>query len=239
MIARLLSIFVGVTFGLSSCATAVDAAPRQKGEPKEAASKRGGGGGKSEGNVASKAEGQEKSKAMSKKQWQAAEQTLRAHFKKNSKELLEVAPESLPTLGAAFWVRYKAGGGGLVLVRGSDVHAERGNATISAILKADQQLTSHAISADDFLYLLQNLGELPKLPADPFTEFRIAALNPAWSFGKDEARFVLHSPNSKKSGPGGAPPRDNIPVVRATLTVSADYALHWAVEETTYVPPAK
>jgi hypothetical protein len=255
---RLLPFVVGLTFGLASCATAVDAAPRQKPEPKAApasggkkgASQDGAGakgeaarGGDAKGSADAKTGGAKggasEAKDMTPKQWQAAEQTLRAHFTKHSRPLLEVAAEDKPTLGAVFWVRYKAGGGGLVLVRGGEVFAERGAATIRAILKADQQLTSHAIGADDFLYLLQNLGELPTLPADPFTEFRVAELNPAWSFGKDEARFVVHSPNSRKAGPGGGPQREQIPVVRATLTVSADYSLRWSVEELTYSAPGK
>lgn len=233
-----LSVGFGLAVGLTSCATTADAAPRQKTETKTgaktAAKPATGGKAAASKDAAPTGAGKTESKDMTPKQWQAAEQTLRAHFTKHSKPLLEVSEEDRPTLGAVFWVRYKAGGGGLVLVRGNDVYAERGNATISAILKADQQLQSHAIDADDFLYLLQSLGELPKLPADPFSEFRIAALNPAWSFDKGEGRFVLHSPNSKKGAPGGAPPRDQIPVVRATLTVSADYSLRWTVEELIY-----
>lgn len=171
-----------------------------------------------------------------------AEQTLRAHFAKQSKELLEVTAESAETLAPVFWVRYKAGGGGLVLVRGKNVYVkpEHGNATVGAVLEADAFLEKHQISAADFTYLLENLGELPELPADPFTEYKIDELNPKWSFGKDSARFVLHSPNpkaashGKPSRPGGAPQRDAFPVVRATLTISSTYALSWKVEHLSY-----
>lgn len=182
---------------------------------------------------------------------QSPEQTLRAHFAKHSskdaKEILEVTAESAETLAPAFWVRFKAGGGGLVLVRGNDVYAERGDATVSAVLKADSFLEKKQISAADFYYLLENLGELPALPSDPFTEYKIDELNPKWVFakdhGKDTAQFVLHSPNpkaaNKPSKSGGAPQRDAFPVVRATLTISSSYALSWKVEDLRYPFAAK
>ena len=164
----------------------------------------------------------------------SAEQLVREHFAKQSRPLLEVAPDAVETLGAAFWVRFEKGGGGLVLVRGSTVYAERGLPTITALLKADRFLTTRAISAADFLYLLEHLGELPELPADPFVENKVAALNPQWGFAKDSARFVIHSPNPKAAGPKrGAPRGDSSSVMRATLAIGADYALRWTTEETT------
>lgn len=174
---------------------------------------------------------------------QAPEQTLRAHFAKQSKDVLEVTAESAESLAPVFWVRFKGGGGGLVLVRGKEVYAERGNATVSAVLKADAFLEKKQITAADFYYLLENLGELPELPADPFTEYKLDELNPKWSFGKDSAQFVLHSPNpkagSKPSKSGGAPQRDAFPVVRATLNISSTYGLSWKVEDLSYPFAAK
>jgi hypothetical protein len=173
------------------------------------------------------------------KQNASPEQVLKAHFAKQSKELIEVTEEDLPSLAPSFWVRYKAGGGGLVIVRGDAVYADKGDATIAAILKADQQLTSKRISAADFLYLVENLGEMPELGSDVLTKHGAGELNPKWVFGKDDAQFVVHAPNKKATRPGGgAPAGEALSLHRATLTVNAKYELRWKVEQVTHSSPS-
>lgn len=176
-----------------------------------------------------------KPKIMDKKQDESPEQVLKAHFAKQAKELIEVTEEDLPSLVPAFWVRYKAGGGGLVIVRGGAVLSTKGDATIAAILKADQQLTSKRISAADFLYLVENLGEMPALGADVLTKHGAEELNPKWVFGKDDAQFVVHAPNKKAAHPrGGAPAGESLSLNRATMTVNSKYELQWKVEPVTH-----
>lgn len=189
--------------------------------------------------AAPRREPERKPKIMDKKQDASPEQVMKAHFAKQGKELIEANVEDVPTLQPAFWVRYKAGGGGLVIVRGQEVFAAKGNATIAAILKADQQLTSKRISAADFLYLLENLGELPELGSDVLTEHKTADLNPKWVFGKDDAQFVVHAPNKRASHPGrGAPAGESISLTRATLTVNGKYELVWKTESVTHAGPS-
>ena len=81
-----------------------------------------------------------------KKQWAAAEAALRDHFKAQSRGILDVGQEPIATLGTAFWVRWEAGGGGLVLVRDKDVFATKDMATITGqkplITKSKQAISA-------------------------------------------------------------------------------------------------
>jgi len=165
-----------------------------------------------------------------KKQWTAAESTLRDHFKAEHRGILDVGQEPLDTLGTAFWVRWEAGGGGLVLVRDKDVFATKDQTTISAILKRDDFLKTRQISPDDFLYLLQQLGTLPKLQSDPIKGDANKTLNPTWTFSKDGAVFTMYANRPERAG---ARPEPMVAVTRATLTVRSDYSLAALVTEDT------
>jgi hypothetical protein len=166
----------------------------------------------------------------SKKHWAAAEAALRDHFKAQSRGILDVGQEPINTLGTAFWVRWEAGGGGLVIVRDKDVFATKDLATITAILKRDDFLKTRQISADDFLYLLQQLGSLPKLETDPIKGNAVKALNPAWTFSKDGAVFTMYANRTERAGDRNEPV---VPVTRAILTVRSDYTLAaWVTEDT-------
>ena len=166
----------------------------------------------------------------SKQQWTAAEATLRDHFKAQNRGILDVGQEPLATLGTAFWVRWEAGGGGLVIVRDKDVFATKDMATITAILKRDDFLKTRQISADEFLYLVQQLGSLPKLESDPIKGDKNKALNPAWTFHKDGAVFTIYAGRVERAGARPEPMRA---VTRATLTVRSDHSLAaWVTEDT-------
>lgn len=170
------------------------------------------------------------SAAPTTQQWAAAEAVLRDHFKVEKREILEVTEEPLDTLGTAFWVRWQAGGGGLVLVRDKDVFATKDPATIKALLKRDDFLKTRKISADDFLYLLQQLGTLPALQADPIKGDRNKAINPAWTFDKDGATFTMYASRTDRAG---ARPTAMRAVTRAQLTIHCDYSLAaWVTEDT-------
>ena len=158
----------------------------------------------------------------SKKQWTAAEAVLRDHFKAQNRGILDVGQEPLATLGTAFWVRWEAGGGGLVLVRDKDVFATKDMATIGAILKRDDFFKTRQISAEEFIYLLQQLGSLPRLQSDPIKGDANKALNPSWSFTKDGAVFTMYA---NRPDPVGDRPEPTAAVTKATLTVRSDYTL--------------
>jgi hypothetical protein len=157
----------------------------------------------------------------SKAQWKTAEVTVRAHFVAQNKELLDVT--QVPGLGTTFWVRYAAGGGGVALVRGQDVLTAPGAATISEVLRRDAFLKTRNIAANDFLYLLEMLGHLPKLDGSPLRGDKMAELNPAWKFDKDCAVFTMYA-SRPVDNPGDSvtPTR---PVTRAQLVIHADYSL--------------
>lgn len=165
-----------------------------------------------------------------KKQWTAAEATLRDHFKAQNRGILDVGQEPLATLGTAFWVRWEAGGGSLVIVRDKDVFADKDMATLTAILKHDDLFKTRQISADDFLYLVQQLGTMPKLESDPIKGDKNKALNPAWTFSKDGAVFTIYAGRVERAGARPEPMRA---VTRATLTVRSDYSFAaWLTEDT-------
>jgi hypothetical protein len=175
------------------------------------------------------------SAAPTTQQWAAAEAVLRDHFKTEKRDILEVSEEPLASLGTAFWVRWQAGGGGLVIVRDKDVFATKEPATIPAILKRDDFLKTRKISADDFLYLLQQLGTLPALQADPIKGDRNTAINPAWTFDKDCATFTMYASRTDRAG---ARPAATRAVTRAQLTIRADYSLAaWITEDTLVKSP--
>src|ERR1041385_6097784 len=164
-----------------------------------------------------------------KKQWAAAEAALRDHFKAEHRGILDVGQEPLDTLGTAFWVRWEAGGGGLVLVRDKDVFATKDQATIAAILKRDDFLKTRQISADDFLYLLQQLGTLPKLQSDPIKGSANKAVNPSWTFSKDGEVFTMYA---NRPDAAGARREPMLAVTKATLTVHSDHSLAaWVTED--------
>ncbi len=175
------------------------------------------------------------SAAPTTKQWAAAEAALRDHLKTEKREILEVTEEPLETLGTAFWVRWQAGGGGLVIVRDKDVFATKDPATITALLKRDDFLKTRKISADDFLYLLQQLGTLPTLQADPIKGDRNKAINPAWTFDKDCAVFTMYASRTERAG---ARPEPTRAVTRAQLVIRGDYSLAaWVTEDTLVKSP--
>lgn len=164
----------------------------------------------------------------SKKDWQRAEGVLRAHFETADLELVDVTAKKKTSLGTSFWVRYQTGGGGLVVVRGNDVHRMPGDATIVAILKADKQLTSKTITAKDLLYLLEQLGTLPALPSKVISEHRERSINPRLVHAHGEAQLVIHCARQVTRG---ATQQRTLPLVRATLTIGKDYALSWSTED--------
>lgn len=170
--------------------------------------------------------------APSLRQWNRAEQLVRDHARARGKEVVELTRKTGTTLGTAFWLRARAAGaevtGGLVVVRDPDVHSERGDETIRAILRRDRQLQTRAIGARDFLYLLQQLGNLPAgLPAEVVTDSPITAANPRFTYARGRATFIIHAP---RPPPRGAPDRPaTVTMVRATLSIDTDYQLSWTL----------
>lgn len=168
-----------------------------------------------------------------KKQWAAAEVVLRDHFKAQNRGILEVSDAQLKTMGTAFWVRWEAGGGGLVIVRDKDVFSTKDMATISAWLKRDDFLKTRKVSADDFLFVLEQLGSLPQLESAPVKGDSVKALNPAWTFNKDGAVFTIFANRNEHLPGGGARAEPMRAVTRATLAVHKDYTLAaWFTEDT-------
>jgi hypothetical protein len=166
----------------------------------------------------------------SKKQWAEAEATLRDHFKAQNRGILEVGDSLLKTMGTAFWVRWEAGGGSLVIVRDKDVFSTKDMATISAWLKRIDFLKTRKVSADDFLFVLDQLGSLPKLESAPIKGDRDKTINPAWAFGNDGAVFTIYAGRVERAGARAEPMRA---VTRATLAVHKDYTLAaWVTEDT-------
>jgi hypothetical protein len=170
-------------------------------------------------------------KATAAPDWKAAEAVVRDHLATQKADVIDIKAMKDQTLGTAFWVRTHVGGkpvGHMVVVRGTAIHDTRSDATISAILKADNFLVKHTVSAKDMLYLIRELGTLPSALGNPITGSPETALNPKLTFAKDHATFVLHSVRDGQSH--GAPPVPMNSYVRATMTIASDYSLSWNVE---------
>ena len=169
-------------------------------------------------------------------QWKQAEATLRAHFEVAKRALLEVKAYKDLKLGATFWVRYQAGGGGLVAVRGQSVISDKGDASISAVLRADDFLKTRSLDATDFVYLLRNLGgELPEeLRGNIITKHKDDRLNPRWEFEADKARLIVftHRVANHEASP-------SIFVYQGKFEIDASYGVRWAKVEATQLPPAR
>jgi hypothetical protein len=170
-------------------------------------------------------------KAIAAPDWKAAESLVRDHLAAQKADVIDITAMKDQTLGTAFWIRTSVAGkpvGHMVVVRGAAIHETRSDATISAILKADNFLAKHTVSARDLLYLLRELGTLPTALGNPITGSPDAVLNPKLTFAKDHAVFVLHSVRDDRSH--GAPPVPTDSFVRATMTIASDYSLSWTVE---------
>ncbi|TMQ06673.1 MAG: hypothetical protein E6J90_42755 [Deltaproteobacteria bacterium] len=170
-------------------------------------------------------------KAIAAPDWKAAETVVRDHLAAQKADVIDIQAMKDHTLGTAFWVRTNVGGkpvGHMVVVRGTAIHDTRSDATIGAILKADNFLAKHTISAQDLLYLIRELGTLPSALGNPIAGNPDTSLNPKLTFAKDHAAFVLHS--VRDDGGRGAPPIPTDTFVRATMTIAKDYSLSWKLE---------
>ncbi|MCC6999506.1 MAG: hypothetical protein IT370_33175 [Deltaproteobacteria bacterium] len=169
-------------------------------------------------------------------QWKQAEATLRTHFEAAKRALLEVKPYKDLKLGTTFWVRYQAGGGGLVAVRGDSVISDKGDASISAVLRADDFLKTRGLDATDFVYMLRNLGgELPEeLRGNIITKHKDDRLNPRWEFEAGQARLIVftHRVGNHEASP-------SIFVYQGKFEIDASYGVRWAKIEAVQLPPAK
>ena len=169
-------------------------------------------------------------KAIAAPDWKAAETRVRDHLVAQKADVIDIKPMKDHTFGTAFWVRTSVAGkpvGHLVVVRGAAIHETRSDATISAILKADDFLGKHTISARDMLNLLRELGTIPPELGMPITADSDASLNPKLKFAKDHAEFILHAGRDVRTGATAVP---KLYLVRATLTIAKDYALSWKLE---------
>jgi hypothetical protein len=173
-------------------------------------------------------------KAIAAPDWKAAETVVRDHLAAQNADVIDLKAMKDQTLGTAFWVRTRVAGnpvGHLVVVRGTAIHETRSDATISAILKADNFLVKHTILPRDMLNLLRELGTIPPELGMPLTADSDASLNPKFKFFKDHAEFILHAGRDARApGAPGAPATPKLYLVRATLTIASDYALSWKLE---------
>jgi hypothetical protein len=160
--------------------------------------------------------------------WTAAERTLRDHFAAQGIELLDLTPKRDATLGIAFWVRWAAGGGGLVLVRGGEVISDPSPASVERFIELDDLAHKKTVSAEDFLYMLTVWKALPELGAMPIREHATTALNPKWVRSDGETSFVLHASRKVNTGARAKPV---FPVRRATGTLGPK-DITWQLEDT-------
>jgi hypothetical protein len=166
----------------------------------------------------------------SKAQWQEAEAAVRAHVAAQNQEILEITREPLKSLGTSFWVRFATGGGALMVVRGKDVLAAPGPATITEILRRDDFLRTRTITADDFYYLLGMLEHMPQLDGSPLKDDKMKELNPSWTFSKDGATFTMYG--TRPAAPTGDLVTPTRPLTRAQLRIRGDYTLSpWVTED--------
>jgi hypothetical protein len=169
-------------------------------------------------------------KATAAPDWKAAEALVRDHLAAQKAEVIDIKAMKDQTFGTAFWVRTTVGGkpvGHMVVVRGKTIFETHSDATISAILKADNFLVTHTVSARDMLYLIREFSTLPSALGNPLTENPDASLNPKLTFAKDHATYVLYSARDVRTG---ATPVPRQSLTRATLTIASDYSLSWKVE---------
>jgi hypothetical protein len=170
-------------------------------------------------------------KAIAAPDWKAAEAVVRDHLAAQKADVIDIQAMTDQTLGTAFWVRTRVADkpvGHMVVVRGAAIHDTRSDATISAILKADNFLVKHTVSARDLLYLIRELGTLPSALGNPITGNPDSSLNPKLTFAKDHAAFVVYSVRDDRAHGALPVPMDTF--VRATMTIANDYSLSWKVE---------
>ncbi|MCX5742014.1 MAG: hypothetical protein NT062_05900 [Proteobacteria bacterium] len=165
---------------------------------------------------------------MTNQAWTTAEATLRRYFAERGVELLDVTAKPESTLGLAFWVRYVAGGGGLVLVRDAEVLAEPSPASVDRFVELDDVLHRKTVSAADFLYVVTVWKALPDLGSNPIREHVKAALNPAWVRTADTTAFVVHAARTTSAGSRNRP---MMAVRRATAQIGA-HGITWIIEDT-------
>ncbi|AKF08490.1 hypothetical protein [Sandaracinus amylolyticus] len=157
-------------------------------------------------------------------EWSRAEATLRAHAERESRAILELTRQR--AMGTTFWVRWQAGGGGLVVVRGDEVLSARGDATVARVLQLDRFVETRSWGALELLQLVRQLGEPIPLERDVIgATYARAFLRPRLEHGPDGARLVLHA---FREGPPEAEPERRFHVTRAVLTVDPAYALAWS-----------
>jgi hypothetical protein len=169
-------------------------------------------------------------KANAAPDWKAAEAVVRDHLAAQKADVIDIQAMKDQTLGTAFWVRMNVGDkpvGHMVIVRGKTIYETHSDATISAVLKADNFLVTHTVSARDMLYLIREFSTLPSALGNPITENPDKSLNPKLTFAKDHATYVLFSARDVRAG---ATPTPRQSLTRATLTIASDYSLSWNVE---------
>jgi hypothetical protein len=166
--------------------------------------------------------------------WKAAEKLVRDRMTAQKLTVVDVQTRPERPFGTAFWVQVKDAAGKqtprFVVVRGTNVYDTASDATLSAILKADDFLKTKKLDEKSFLYLVRELGKPPADLGTPITvDVDNLGLAPKLTFEKDRATFVVRS--LKPGGAKGATPVRRARYTVATLTVATDYTVSWKVTE--------
>jgi hypothetical protein len=166
--------------------------------------------------------------------WKGAEKVVRDRMAAQKLTVVDLQTRPERPFGTAFWLQVKDAAGKqtprFVVVRGTNVYDAASDATLSAILKADDFLKTRRLDEKSFLYLVRELGKPPAELGTPITvDVDNTGLAPKLTFEKDRATFVVRSlvPNNAK----GATPVRKARYKVATLTIATDYTMSWKVTE--------